>query len=531
MPSHSRTPEEPAMSQHANAVQSASATGTPSPTTSASSTGAVKGALRGQSFEAQEAMLTPVQRKTPGATAKSGPKPQSPPMTAKAGAEPDAATKAPKVAQVTAQQKLKLKQDLGKATSIQEANLRIGNFLSGLVTQVGTSVDADLSISVEVSGVIFKAAYGIGLEHTEEGYELRGNALIGVGVGFKVSIADAAATIEGAVNFKSKGDSVGECFDLVLLAIDRWLRERQLKYSSTAPGVLINALKFVGVGATVADALFGESYATEIMKKMDPMKLANGKENKGADSIEFTEDLGLNVEASVGVGGLASIDGDAGVGYREKTTLGKDAQTGKLKTEEEKGLAGHMSLSGGVLGVKGKTEAEHFITSWEPLEGEASLATSLTIPQVIAQAATWSLTTFKAYADATFVKLKAKGGRMAQIGAVIERAIAAVRDDAVAKLGAFTGLGACELKFTLKLTLTKDALKGNLAIELINKLGGEFDVGAGVAGVGLGGHIKTGTKLVDKDFTLAEKKKATGAITGTAGAGKGAEGWGAAKKK
>jgi|GEM_PF-5949247 len=520
------------MSQHANAVQSASATSTPSPTTSASSTGAVKGALRGQSFEAQEAMLTPVQRKTPDATPKTGPKPQSPPMTAKAGADPAKTTNAPKVAQVTAQQKLKLKQDLGKAKSIQEANLRIGNFLGGLVTQVDTSVDADLSVEVEVAGVILKAAYGIGLEHTKQGYELRGNALIGVGVGFKISIADAAATIEGAVNFKSKGDSVGECFDLVLLAIDRWLRERQLKYSSTAPGVLINALKFMGVGETVADALFGESYAAEVMKKMDPMKLGNGKDNEGADSIEFTEDLGLNVSASVGVGGLAKIDGDAGVGYREKTTLGKDAKTGEATTEEEKGLAGHMSLSGGALGVKGKTEAEYFITAWKELEGEASLVTSLTVPQVIAQAAAWSLTAFKAYADATFVKLNKIGGRMAQIGAVIERAIAAVQGDAIATLGAFTGLGSCELKFTLKLTLTKDALNGNLTIELINKIGADVDVGAGVAGVGLGGHIKTGTKLVDKPFTVAEKKKAQGTATGALkdGAGKGT-GLAGAKKK
>lgn len=514
------------MPQHANAVQAAPATSAPGATNTSGASGAVKGALRGQSFASQEAMLTPVQRKTPGATPKTEQKSHSAPMTAKQGAEPEP-TNTPKVAQVTAAQKRKLKQDLGKARSIQEANLRVGNFLSGLVTQPKTSVDADLSVEVEVSGVIMKVAYGIGLEHTDTGYELRGNALIGVGVGFKVSIADAAATIEGAMNFKSKGDTVGECFDLVLLAIDRWLRDRKLTYSASAPGVLISALKYIGVGEYVADALFGASFATEVMKKMDPTKLPNGKDNEEADTIEFTEELGLNVGASVGVAGLANIDGDAGMGYREKTTLGKEA-SGQLKTEEENGLAGHMSLSGGALGVKGKTEAEYFLTGFKELEGEASLTTSLTVPQVVAQLATWSITAFKAYADATFIKLKKMGGRLAQIGGVIERAIAAVQGDAVAKLGTFTALGACELKVTLSVKLTKDALTGNLSIELVNSIGGEFDVGAAVAGVGVGGHIKTGTKLVDKPFNIAEKKKVQGTAVGKGAA---TAGWAGAKKK
>lgn len=507
------------MPQQANAVQTATSTSTASPTTTSSSAGAVKGALRGQSFASQEAMLAPVQRKTPATDTTATDTTAKGKGKAPAGGGPAAdvaKTARPKVAKVGKQQKLKLVQDLGTAKSIQMANAIVGHFLAMLVTEEGTSVDAELKVVVQIDGIAMKLGYGVGLEHTEHGYEMRGKLLVGIGVGFDVSVVDVMATIDGAMGFKSKGDSVGECFDLVMLALDTWLRDRTLKISATAPGVAVDAFKMLGGGVWVADRVFGRAFAGEVMKKMDAMKTAAGKENEGADTIETTQEIGLNVEAGVGLANVAELGAEGGGGVRSKQTLGKDLKSGKLATEEETGLTGKMSLAGAALGFKGQTECEYFLGD----ESEIELSSSLTVPQQVAQVAAWGVNAFGTYVNQLSAGALTKQGTIgARIAALVKRATSAVQNSAIKALG-LLGLGACELKFKLSLKLTESALTGSFVIEIINKA--ELDVGggAGLAAVDVQGSIKTGTKILDEPFTLMEKKPTKPAAKGVGGATK-----------
>jgi len=449
-------------------------------------------------FAAGEAALAPVQRKeTVGKASGAG----KAPATSTAGKGGDTkGTKTPdiqkpEVAALDKNQTIKLSKDLGKAKSIQQANNTIGNFLAHLAPSPGTSMKGDIKIEVFIEGVYVSLGYDVSLEHTKYGMELKGklSTAVGVGVGAGAGLVGgkAFAAVQGTMGFKSKGDSVGECLDLVMLGLDQWLRNQELTWQDIALNPAMMTLRATGGAEWLANAIFGAGFSAQVIKGMDPK--STGKE---ADEISFTETLGLDagVSASAGVGNAKVKGGASGnLRHEEETTLSKD-DAGKLKTKNKSGMAGNFAMNAGVGPVSGKGAGAFFLPNYSAKDAKLDLSLEAGFPQ--------AGTVGHIAKDLWGTYQSAITGGASKVGN--KPFEAEFKEAAIygSKTKALAVLEACGfLTSAIKFSFSMQGKERTFAIEVTRSKAIDTIAGAGVAGVAVSGKVTSGTKILESKWT------------------------------
>lgn len=451
----------------------------PSKTTQGSGpNGALKRDLRSKDFAAGEAALKP---KSNGAGADD------------AAAKSNGAAK-PSVATVDKKQAKKVAADLGKAQSIQAANFIMGSFLEALVPSPGTSLEVDLEMKVFVDGVMVGMDLGGRIERTKYGVEMSGDMGVALGVG---AVAGAGITeskvwaaLEGTMGFKAKADSAPECLDLMMLSLDRWMRNKEVTFVDALTSPFMSAMKATGNGAWLADAIFGGGFAARVTKNMDAK--SKGAE---ADTIESTYDLGIDAgaEGKAGIGKAAVSGGATGNVRRETTSTLSKNDKGQLKTSTEKGVAGDFGLSLGAAGFKGVGAGSFF----RPDDGAMRLDLSLDIgvPKGFGSTADIAKAIIRVWETAA-------GQAASKVGGDSGKAARKAMTDGprASALAVLEGLGF--VVPAVRIAFGMEGKKRTFAIEVTRKA--EFDeaIGAG-AGGSIGGSIEAGTKLLDKEWTVS----------------------------
>lgn len=402
--------------------------------------------------------------------------------------------KLPQVATLTAQQQKKIAADLGKAHSIQAANAVLGSFLQALAPSPGTSVEVDLDLKIFVDGIMVGLDLGGRVEHTKHGVELSGNLGLAIGVG---AVAGAGITenavwaaVKGTMGFKAKGDSGGECLDLIMLGVDRWLRNREVTFldAVTSPG--LSAMKATGNGAWIADAIFGGGFSAKVMKAMDPK--SRGDE---ADTLESSFDLGLDfgAEGKAGVGKLAASAGASGNMRRETvSTLAKNDK-GQLKSTSSGGIAGDFGLNFGI----GPFAVEGSGSFFKPDSGavEAEFSVALDLPKGAGAVADFAKKAFEAWELASGKAAAKVGGKA---GVVLKKA--ATDGPRSSALAALEGLGL--VSPSVRVTFGMEGKERTFAIEVTRSASFDEKVGAGAGGT-VAASVEMGTKILDKSWAVS----------------------------
>lgn len=488
---------------------SSSVASTPTSGTSGSSgaaAGALKSGLRGQDFAAGEGALSPVQRKAPEGGGKTPPKtPATKGGATKPGAQNTAGAPAnnipkPEVATLDKKKALKLAQDLGKATSIVQANAMVGSFLGALAPTPGTTVDASLKVAVMVKGIYLSIGYNVALEHTDHGMEMKGKMAVGIGIGIGGGAGlmggSAFATIQGAMGFTAKGDSTGECLDLVMLGLDQWLRVQEPSWAEMALSPAMAILRTTGGGAWVADALFGAGFDDKVLAAMDPK--SKGEE---ADTLTFTESLGIDAGASgkMGLGGDMDLEAgvNANVRHEQQSTIAKNDK-GKLDPAVEKsGLAGEMGMKVGVGGFSGKGSSSFFMPYKDVKSSKLDLSLEVGFPGAGA-VGDYAKQLWSVYQSA----IMQAAGKLTNGTFQAEFKNAAINGVRGAALSALEAAGF--VTSALKFTFAMEGKERKFSIEVTRSAEFGVKAGAGIAGATVDLEATTGTKILE--FTWAAGK-------------------------
>ncbi len=347
---------------------------------------AVRGQLRGMSFDEGAAALAPIQMKADGPGG-GGTTTTTPPTTTTAsgsGESESAETEGHEEPAV-----------VDKGTHDAGAHSSMHGFLGAVAQMPEELLSGGKTVKLALEGQIttawiLKLGLKIELEISkkkEGGFETAAKFHVGIGVGLEVG-AEAIAKAEfmaglcGDYNLKASGDSFGECCRLMWLSVETSMRQAAMAHKAEAPAeAAANKTSAIGKAwawfrtavlnmaqdvkswslGQIIGAIWGSDQDYEARK-------AQAVAEMDADDSAEAEAL-LGVEAKMGVGGDAigagvEVEGQGGRG--SKTTLSR-GDDGQMKTEREKGEKTKIGVT--VDTKLGKVKGE--IEEWLPESGKA----------------------------------------------------------------------------------------------------------------------------------------------------------------
>ncbi len=403
----------------------------------------------------------------------------------------------PQVETLDAAERVKFVKDLGKVASMQALSSVLGHLIGGLAPVAGTSCDASLKVAVFVEGFYIDLNLDVGAVRDDKGMELTGSMGIGLGVGLGLGAGLASgkawAGIQGSLGFTSKADNTVECFELILLGLNQWMRNEKVTILDHIECPMMAILKSSGGGAYLADKIFGGGFEAHVLKSMDPK--SKGDE---ADTLEFHESLGFDggVDFEGGVGAM-SAEGATNLNlrYEQTSTLAKNSK-GQLAKSNRSGFAGDFGVQLALGKFSGAGSGSFFYPKGDPKNMEAEFALEIGVPGNVGALATQAKHLWDVWSGAVDMA-SGKLGDAEAMKVFTQAAKAGPRGDALAALAACGFVSSA-----VKLVFGIHGKERTFAIEVVHGADFAKTVGAGAA-VAVEGDFTMGTRLFEKNWTVA----------------------------
>jgi hypothetical protein len=384
--------------------------------------------------------------------------------------------------------------NLGEVADMSTAFGAIAGALTLCAPRPGTSAHADFAITIYASGFYCSLELKGDVKHTEHGFELGGAMGLGIGVGVAAAQVTAWAGLEGTIGFDAKGDSANECLDLVGLGIYNWLTMQEITVWDLIYNPVMTILQANGGNTWLADMIFGEGFDEEVMAKMDPK--GAGDE---ADTLSYYAELGLDagIAAELGAGNAkVGIGANLDVGYKSETTLSK-GDDGKLDRETEAGCDGSVGLDATFLGFK-VSGACNF---WIPKGGVPEVELCVEIQTPGGPLAGMAIALWDVWGE--IIKTSEKSIPYDEVCENLQNA--AVTLPRAGVMGYLTAMGFAHPG--IEFVYSMSGPECSIGLELVNHVGFDVRLGAGVGGGSLETDVATKTEIYHDDYSTAAPGK------------------------
>lgn len=459
--------------------------------------GVLKDDVRGMGYDAGQSWLSPggggATKTTPGKDTKG----------AKDSPNPSAKTGDPRVAgsdKNAGNDKKKMSnvmQDLGQVESMGEVNGALGTAIEGLAPGIGNAFEA--TFDIKVKGMLWygKFKFKMGVKQTDAGFELSGSVGLAIGVELDAWVASASAEAYGNLGFTAKGDTGGECVNLISLGIYNWLSPQPINVANDPEGAAAQKISRLGGWAWFADEIFGDHFDEKVMATMED-------ETKGdeADVLEMSSELGIGGNVTLLPGDDEEVSAGLRGGYRTVGTLGKN-KDGRLERKDQAAWVINLPASFTVKGHAVEVDLSAKYVLGKGWDIEVAVDAAFNGEDMAAfGASVWAL-----YGNVVTTALgQLNGKESSKTIADLSRALMAVpytafmaactANEALAK-----GMG-LEAEAGLGVTVGYSDGKVKLEVDLFHSVSGEREADGALASVKAKGAVKTKSKLLEQSFDV-----------------------------